>query len=303
MITSQPLQGIVAIPVTTFDGQLDLDEDAMKRQIAFMLQSGITGILANVNASEWYTLSDEERMKLAEIVVGEVSGQLPVFIGVTAQNTNLSIQFARHAQKIGAAGVNAMPPPHLQLDADGCRAFYQKLSQAIELPVILQNFYPPLGTSMSTNIVVRCAGENDNLRYIKEETAPEPLNISAIFTALDDSSIVDGVFGGQGGIYLMDELERGVSGNMPACHIADVLASIWEMWAMGETEKARQTHARLLPLMVFERCYGGGPIYKRVLAWRRVITGTRCRSEVALDEQATRRLDQLLSDVEDLLTI
>jgi len=298
------LGGIVAIPVTPFDEQLNIDELSLRRQVEFVVKSGVGGVLANVNASEWYTLSDEERARAAEIIVGEVAAQLPVFIGVTAQSTNSTIELARHAEKIGAAGVNAMPPPHLQLSEEGCAGFYTQLCRAVDLPVVLQNYYPPLGTPMSTQAIAGCAAGLDNLRYVKEETLPEPLKITALLSALEGTRAVDGVFGGQGGVYLIDELQRGATGNMPACHIADALAKVWEAWDRGDRDEAARLHTRLLPMLVFERCYGGVPVYKAVLVRRGVIrfAGTRAGTN-ALDDLAHRQLIGIISAIEDLFTI
>jgi 4-hydroxy-tetrahydrodipicolinate synthase len=298
---SAPLTGIVAIPVTPFDKQLNVDEQSLRRQVDFIIRSGVSGLLANVNASEWYALSDEERFRTAEVIVGEAAGQLPVFIGVTAQSTVSTIEFARHAEKIGASGVNSMPPPPLQLKEEGCAHFYSELCHAVDFPVILQNYYPPLGTPMSTRAIVRCASELDNLRYVKEETPPEPVQITSFLSNLEDPTTVDGVFGGQGGIYLLDELQRGVSGNMPACHVGDVLTDVWEAWSRGDREAAVRLHERLLPLMVFERCYGGGQVYKAVLEQRGVIrfAGTRAGTN-GLDDLAQRELLRILAGIEDL---
>ena len=304
MTNSVAVGGIVAIPVTPFDEQLNVDELSLRHQVEFVIKSGVNGVLANVNVSEWYTLSDEERARTAEIIVGEVAAQLPVFIGVTAQSTNSTIGLARHAEKIGASGVNAMPPPHLQLNEEGCAAFYAQLCRAIDIPVVLQNYYPPLGTQMSTRAIASCAVGLDNLLYIKEETPPEPVKISALLSALEGTRAVDGVFGGQGGVYLLDELQRGATGNMPACHIADALVGVWNVWDRGDRAEAARLHARLLPMLVFERCYGGVPVYKAVLVHRGVIryAGTRAGAN-DLDDPADRQLRTIISGIEDLFRI
>ena len=72
MTASSVLGGIVAIPVTPFDKHLNVDEQSLRSQVEFIAKSGVSGLLANVNASEWYTLSDEERHRTAEVVVGEL---------------------------------------------------------------------------------------------------------------------------------------------------------------------------------------------------------------------------------------
>jgi 4-hydroxy-tetrahydrodipicolinate synthase len=47
------------------------------------------------------------------------------------------------------------------------------------------------------------------------------------------------VFGGQGGIYMIEEYNRGACGNMPACQAADVLGRIWNMLEAGDQAGAR----------------------------------------------------------------
>src|SRR5581483_9341912 len=131
------------------------------------------------------------------------------------------------------------------------------LSAAVDIPVVLQNFYPPLGTPMSAELIVRMIRELPNVPYEKEETLPEPLRISELLAAAAGEPRLRAVFGGQGGIYLLDELRRGAAGNMPACHAADALVAVWDAWSAGDAARAQALHDRLLPLLSFERCYGG----------------------------------------------
>lgn len=298
------LRGIISIPVTPFDSAGALDESSLREEVAFSLSCGSHGLLVPVNASEWYTLSDDERRRIARIALDEVRGAVPVVVGVTAQSTNLSVEFARHAQDLGAFAVNAMPPHVLQLDEKGCFDFYKELSNSLEIPIIVQDYYPPLGTPMSPRFLARLVKEVENVHYIKEETPPEPVKISQVLRELAGAEKLRGVFGGQGGLYLIDELVRGVSGNMPAVHVADVLVQIWQLWEKGATDQAREIHTRLLPLMVFERCYGGTAVYKEVLYRRGVIATTASRSSSSgLDEAARNLLTDILGDINDLLNV
>jgi 4-hydroxy-tetrahydrodipicolinate synthase len=300
-LTSRPLHGIIAIPVTPFDEAYALDEPGLRRVVRFALDCGAHGLLVPVNASEWYTLSDAERRRVAEITLDEVSGAVPVIVGVTAQSVTLAVELARHAQAHGADAVNAMPPPVIHPDQEGCYAYYQTLGTAIDLPLVIQNFYPPLGTPMSVAFVLRLVRDLPNATYVKEETLPEPLRISQLLDAAAGEPRLLGVFGGQGGLYLLDELRRGAAGNMPACHLTDALVAVWEAWVAGEAARAQALHDRLLPLLSFERCYGGTAVYKEVLRRRGVIRSAALRSPSSpLDAPAQRELDRILAEVGDL---
>ncbi len=78
--------------------------------IAFCLDAGAHGIVAPVNASEFWTLSDAERKRVAEIIVDEVDHRIPTVIGVAGGAASVAVEFARHAERIGADAVIAMPP-------------------------------------------------------------------------------------------------------------------------------------------------------------------------------------------------
>jgi 4-hydroxy-tetrahydrodipicolinate synthase len=297
----QTLAGIIAIPVTPFDTTYALDEQGLRRVVRFALDWGAHGLLAPVNASEWYTLSDEERRRVCEIILTEVSGAVPVIVGVTAQSVTLATELARHAQHHGAAAVNAMPPHILHPDMAGCYTYYQALSAAVDIPLVIQNFYPPLGTPMSAQFVMRLVRELPNVPYVKEETLPEPLKISQLLAEAAGEPRLRGVFGGQGGIFMLDELRRGACGNMPACHATDALVAIWDAWSAGNEAQAQALHDRLLPLLSLERCYGGTAVYKEVLRRRGVIRSAVLRSPApSLDEMALRELDRILANVGDL---
>jgi 4-hydroxy-tetrahydrodipicolinate synthase len=301
MSAGQELYGIIAIPATPFDETGALDEESLRRVVRFSLERGAHGLLTPVNASEWYTLSDDERRRVVEITLGEVGGAVPVIVGVTAQSATLAIDLAWHARRHGAAAVNAMPPHVMHPDAEGCYAYYKTLSEAVDVPVVVQNFYAPLGTPMSAELVVRMVRELRGVAYVKEETLPEPLRISQLLAAAHGEPRLRGVFGGQGGLFLLDELRRGAAGNMPACHATDALVAVWDAWKAGDEARAQSLHDRLLPLLNYERCYGGTPVYKAVLHRRGVIRTPTLRSPgPGLDGPAQRELERILADVGEL---
>ncbi len=239
---------------------------------------------------------------MVEITLSEVSGAVPVVVGVTAQSVALSIELAQHAQRHGAAAINAMPPHIVHPDAEGCYAYYSALSAAIDIPLVIQNYSAPLGTPMSAELLVRLIDALPNVLYVKEETLPEPLKISQLLAAAGEKTRLRGVFGGQGGLFLLDELRRGAAGNMPACHATDALVAVWNAWQAGDEKQAQSLHDHLLPLLSYERCYGGTPVYKEVLRRRGIINNATLRSPgPPLDAVAQRELERILADLSDLL--
>jgi 4-hydroxy-tetrahydrodipicolinate synthase len=298
---SQPWRGIFVIVVTPFTDTYELDEASLRKEIRFCVESGARGLVGPANASEFATLSDEERRRWIEIVVSEAGGQIPVVAATTSGHALPAVALSRYAQQIGAGGVMAMPPHVLHPDAEGCYAYYRALSDALQIPICVQNYYGPVGTPMNAALLARMCRELPRVAYIKEETLPEPRQIAATLAAAGDACA--GVFGGQGGIYMIEEYNRGACGNMPACQAADVLAHIWGLLEAGDQAGARNLFNQLLPLINYERMHGVAS-YKEVLYRRGVFATTRSRAPGAwLDDADRAELDAILANVEPLFRI
>ncbi|HMN27521.1 MAG TPA: dihydrodipicolinate synthase family protein [Caldilineaceae bacterium] len=298
---SETWRGIFVIVVTPFTESYELDEASLRRQIRFCIQAGAHGLVGPANASEFPTLADDERRRWLEIVIDETAGRIPVIAATTSGHWRPAVELSKFAQQRGADGIMAMPPHILHPDADGCYAYYQQLAAAIDVPIMIQNYNGPVGTPMSSALVARMCRELPGVDYIKEETLPEPRRISETIAAAGDSC--KGVFGGQGGIYFLDEVRRGACGNMPACQATDVHVAIWNKLEAGDEPGARALFNQLLPLINYERLYGVA-VYKEVLYRRGVIATTVSRAPAArLDDADRAELDAILADVGSLFTV
>ncbi|MDQ2996093.1 MAG: dihydrodipicolinate synthase family protein, partial [Chloroflexota bacterium] len=84
---NQPWRGIFVILVTPFTETYELDEASLRKQVRFCMAAGAHGLVGPANASEFSTLSDDERKRWIEIVVTEADGQVPVIAATTAGHT------------------------------------------------------------------------------------------------------------------------------------------------------------------------------------------------------------------------
>lgn len=292
---SQPWRGIFVIVVTPFTDSYELDEASLRREIRFCIEAGAHGLVGPANASEFALLSDDERKRWLEIVVSETGGQIPVIAATTAGHALPAVALSQFAQGVGADGIMAMPPHIIHPDAAGCYDYYKAISGAVDVPICIQNYIGPVGTPMSAALMERMCRELKGIDYIKEETLPEPRQITeTIETA---GAACKGVFGGQGGMYLIDEYRRGCAGNMPACQATDVQVAVWQKLEAGDEDGARAIFNRILPLINYERLHGVS-VYKEVL-YRRGIFATRASRYpgAVLDNYDCQEIDAILRDV------
>jgi dihydrodipicolinate synthase/N-acetylneuraminate lyase len=297
----KPWRGVFPIVVTPFTESYELDEKGLRSLVRFCLRSGVQGLVGPANASEFSTLSDDERKRWLEIVVAETGGAVPVIAATTSGHALPAIDLSRFAQKLGAKGIMSMPPHVQHPDAEGCYAYYKALSEALDIPIMVQNYIGPIGTPMSPGLLARMCKELPQVQYIKEETFPSSRMLSLTIAAA--GKVCKGIFGGQGGLYLVDEYRRGSVGNMPACEIPDVQVVLWNALEAGDLAGARAMFNRVLPLINYERQYGVG-LYKEILYRRGVISTAICRTPgKALDDDDRAELTDILADIEPLYTV
>jgi len=295
----QPFRGVFTIPSTPFKQDGEIDVPSFRRMIDFCIACGAHGLVFPVNASEWSVLSDDERFQLDKVLVEQNAGRLPVIIGVEAASPEWAAKFAAHARAIGADGVIAMPPrgetsPTVLFD------YYRKISEAARLPVFVQDHDAPAGTPMPVDLLGRFCRELEYVKYIKEEAGPTTFKITSVLKAAGGSC--KGVFGGAGGRYLIEEHMRGCCGQMPGCHVTDVVVALWNALEKGDRAQAMHIYKEMAPLFMFETQLSG--CYKEVLYRRGVIACPLKRNgAMPMDETASKYLDQILKDLEPLMTV
>lgn len=258
------LAGIFQILHTPFADDGAIDWDSYARQVDYCLAAGVHGLVVPALASEFFTLSDAERLAVVAFAAQRVAGRVPLVAGVQGLTLPIALDFARHACEHQASALMAMPPYLRKAPAAEVRAYYRQLAQ-FDRAVIIQNAPPPIGTPLSPADLTALLAAEPQIQYIKEETPPILQRINRLL-ALDDGSC-GGIFGGANGIYLIDELRRGACGNMPAGGVVDVQVQIYEHYRAGRIEQAEAISFRLLPLLSYAVMYGVA--FHKYILWRR----------------------------------
>jgi 4-hydroxy-tetrahydrodipicolinate synthase len=294
-------RGVFTIPVTPFDGDGAVDEAGLRACVRFCLDAGAHGLVAPVNASEFSSLTDDERLRVAEVITETAERRIPVVIGVSGASAEHAALFAGHARRIGADAVIAMPPYVRKASQAEIAEYFRVVAGAAELPVFIQNYGPPVGTPLSAAFMVELVETIDGVSYVKEETLPAGQVMTEVFRLAGPR--LRGVMGGMAGRFLLDEYRRGACGTMPACEITDVHVALWNALEAGDEPRARAIFNRMLPLLNLEWLYGAA-VYKEVLRRRGVIARATLRGPglATLDAFDHRELDAILTDVSGLFT-
>jgi dihydrodipicolinate synthase/N-acetylneuraminate lyase len=280
--------GIFAILQTPFTSSNAIDEEDLQREVDFCVRCGAHGLVWPQLAAEFYLLSEEERMRGAEVIIRAAAGRRPVVIGVQEPYKGIAIKLARHAEAKGANAIIAIPPFVGGVGQEIAADYYRSLVQTVRLPIFVQNSGSPWGPGMSTEFIIRQAREFPQLAYIKEEVSPVPHRLEAYVK----SGAMKGIFSGSAGMNLLNEMSRGSSGTMPACAFIDINAQIYDLAAAGKTTEAYDLFEKLLPTINLEHTYGL-VFAKSVLVRRGVFKTATMRHSMGLklDQYDEKELD------------
>lgn len=296
MTEAREWRGSFAIPMTPFDDHDRIDETALEAEIEFCIESGVGGIVVPVMVSEFGALSEEERKLMVRVSVEVGRGRVPIVANCAAVNTPLAVSYAEYCEKVGADSVIAMPPYVLVPDFERIHAYYKAISEAVSLPVWIQN----VGLApLSVDQIVTLCTELTNVSWVKEELAPTPRSIGRL--AARKCPAIKGIMGGVGGRLLITERARGAKGVVHACQFCDVVQRVWELLDEGKTTEGETLFEHVLPALVAESTFGMG-FAKEIMVRRGVLKNNRVRSQGrSLDPDDMMETDRIWRRIEPYL--
>jgi 4-hydroxy-tetrahydrodipicolinate synthase len=288
-------EGVYSIIPTAFTDTGDLDPASQRRVVDLFIEKGANGLTALGVTGEVARLEEHERATLLEIVVKQAAGRVPIIAGTSAEGTRTCIAYTRQAKAQGASAVMVSPPRMPKLNSAAVVNHYKALADAVELPIIVQDYPPIAGFAMEPALLARIAKEVPAARTIKLEDPPTPFKTARILEASAGTAVQ--IFGGLGGVFLLEELMSGATGAMTGFAFPEILARIMKHWNAGEADAAADVFYRAVPLMRFEFQEGiGMAIRKEVLKRRGVLASAATRAPAgALDAQTKQALDRVLT--------
>jgi 4-hydroxy-tetrahydrodipicolinate synthase len=292
--------GVIPPVVTPLTAEGELDIPSLERLIAFLLDGGVTGLFALGSSSETAYLTEEERTRVLEVIVGATARQVPVIAGCIETTTNRVIDRARIAAKLGADAVVATAPFYTRTHESEIDRHFRLIAAASELPLFAYDVPVCVHSKLSTELVLRLAA--DGVLCGLKDSSGDDVGFRRVAQGLPAASdfslltghetVVDGAMlsGGDGAVPGLANVDpHGYTRLLQACYAGD--------WAAARTEQDRLA-------LLFEIAYvargtsgtaAGLGAFKTALTLRGVIaTNVMSPPMAALDEEQTAAIGALL---------
>ncbi len=245
MSDSLRLGGLIPIVPTPFDVNGAVDLPALDRLLDYLISTGVHGVAVLGMASEAITLTDAERDRIVAAAADRVAGRVPLVTGCSHISPQAVSQLAGAMERGGADVVMVMPPSLGNPDEAALADYFEAAADGSALPVMIQDNPGWHGVRLSLPLYQRLA-RHDNIRYAKIETQHPPTSLTAVAAAVGDRLTL---LGGQAGIWLPEELRRGIAGFMPAAIMPQVYGLVWRLWQQGRRDDAVAVFDRYYPLI------------------------------------------------------
>ncbi len=243
------LRGIIPIMITPFDANGQIDEESLRRVVRYELEGGAQGIGVGGFASEAYKLTDQERIRCAEIVAAEVNGRVPLIIGMAPGSTEAALEQAHIYADLRPAALMTLPPNTMNTEEFGLIEHYIALGLAADVPIMVQQS-PQIEAykhcQLPTEGLAQIAKHAPKVQYFKIEGPGSARRISTLKSRVSEDV---GLFGGIGGINLREELEAGAGGLLPGVGFNEFFLEAWAAWEREEPFMVDDILRRAQPLV------------------------------------------------------
>ncbi|WP_368413939.1 dihydrodipicolinate synthase family protein [Falsiroseomonas sp.] len=295
------INGVFPVLPTPFAPDGAPDVAAFLRLADFAIEAGVDGVVFPGMASEVETMSAAERGALVAALGAHLGGRVPFIVGASHADPAESAARAREGQAAGAVAAMIMAPPQCGQDIAKHVAFYAAVADAAPgIAIMLQNAPAPNGAGLSPEAVAAVTAQVPAIRTVKEETLPCGQHVTRILAA---ATTLDGVMGGAGARFILDELARGACGTMPALELADAHVALWRAWQRGDRAEARRIYTLTLPLLAFQMTFRVRAT-KEVLERRGLLAHTGARAAgPKLDAGDMAEIGELLATAAPTLSI
>ncbi|WP_417522465.1 dihydrodipicolinate synthase family protein [Marinovum sp.] len=249
---NRPLKGVLPIVPTPFGPDGLADEVSLKRVVVHAIDAGASALVFPGVASEDLFLTADERRSCLALVARLTEGRVPVIAGVNSADPAEMVEIAEMAVATGADGVMAMAVPAM---GEATGSWFARIGAVLgtDRPIILQNLFKPRGADLSAEEMLALAAEVPAIRYVKEEGIPSGPKVSRLVAGCGPD--LDGVIGGGGARYLLEELDRGAIATMPAIELLELHVALMKAYAAHDRAEALRLYERSLPLLLIQAPY------------------------------------------------
>lgn len=241
------IKGVVVPMITPIDAEERIDEAKLRRQIDYIIDGGMQGLLLFGSNGEFYQVEEEEMERALRITVDQAAGRLPVYFGIGAINTKKCIRLAKMAVANGAVAVSILQPMFLKPTQTELYRHFKAVANAIpDTPVLLYNNPGRVGYGLTAALITRLAHEVPNIVGLKDTSGDITLTEECVRLNRD---VNFKVFGGKDTLLYASLCVGAVGGVCTAGNfMTELIGDVYKKYVAGDMAGALEAQFKLNPV-------------------------------------------------------
>lgn len=295
------IKGSFIIAQTPFDDHGAVDLGSIDSLTDFYLGHGADGFVVLGVSGEGGKLTPEEAQQVSARFITRAQGK-PVIVGVSNPGTVQLALLTKQAMDRGASGVMIAPPGGLRTEVELLGYFATVFGMIGDVPTVLQDFPGSTGVWMSVPSILKLIESHPQIQVVKEEDLPSLEKITQL-RAGGGRRVA--ILTGNNGLYLPQEMGRGIDGPMAGFSHPEMLSSVYRLFTQGREDEAHDLFDRYLPLLNYEaQGFWGVAARKEVMRRRGAIRHATMRMPgPKLSATHMSEIDRLLRNLERALAM
>jgi 4-hydroxy-tetrahydrodipicolinate synthase len=241
----RPFTGCGTALVTPFTRDGTVDEAAVSRLARRQIDGGVHFLVPCGTTGEVPTLTEEEQVRIVELIVAEARGKVPVLAGAGGYNTREVIHMGKRMRAAGADGLLSVTPYYNKPTPEGLVQHYRAIADAVGLPIVVYNVPGRTGCNVDPATLLRLS-EIPQVIAVKEASG-NVTQMCEICASLPDDFIV---LSGDDALTLplMAVGGRGII-SVASNEIPREMSRMVELGERGDFAAAREQHQRIFNLL------------------------------------------------------
>ncbi|MCI6235009.1 MAG: 4-hydroxy-tetrahydrodipicolinate synthase [Prevotella sp.] len=161
-------KGLGIALITPFKSDGSVDYEALERLVNYQIKQGADFFCILATTGETPCLTQDEKIRIKNLVVKIVNGRLPILMGCGGNNTAVVVDEIRQSDWSGIDGILSVCPFYNKPSQDGLYQHFKAIAQVSPLPVVLYNVPGRTGINLKAQTTIRLANDCKNIVAIKE---------------------------------------------------------------------------------------------------------------------------------------
>ena len=158
-------EGVIPAFATPLTDGLTLNEKGTRDLVELHLSQNTDGFYIGGATGEGLVLAPKERERLAQVVVDQVKGKVPVISHIAAIDLSTTVALAKQAEEAGCDCVASIPPIYFSYDEEDIFNYYKAICDSVSIPVMI--YYHPAARTIMTPVFMKKLFDTTNVQSVK----------------------------------------------------------------------------------------------------------------------------------------